>query len=213
MKTPLRTVEDLICRDMGKQKDIDYREVFFFPDIPTQPYPKYLINANGKLTNFKSVIYPSLNSAKRYTRKKQLKFRSQQTKIFDALINVGYFEPLVVYKEFPIPIQNVYRLEGQKRLYYMIDFFFPEINLAVELDSEYHDEGKQTRDPDPIRDEYLMKAHGIEVFRIRDLHKEVVQRTKFRKLAEKLRESFPNPNRPPLIFTNDLYKYLNSKGL
>ena len=93
------------------KKKIDYRETFYFPDIPGQPFPVYVLSKSGRITNFKSMVYPSTTSAKKYTRRKQLKFRSQQAKIFDALINVGYFDPLPVYREFPIPIQNCYRLE------------------------------------------------------------------------------------------------------
>jgi very-short-patch-repair endonuclease len=188
---------------------IDYREQFFFSDIPTQPYPVYVIGKTGRLTNFKAMIYPNSTSAKKYTRKKQLRFRSQQCKIFDALINVGYFDPLIVYREFPIPIQNCYRLENQVRLFYMMDYYFPELKLAVELDSDYHDD--QRKDPDSLRDEYLMKAHGITVFRIRDLQKESVQKTKFKDLTKLMRTLTPNQN-PPLIFTNDLYSYLSKKG-
>lgn len=192
-------------------KTLNYREVFFFPDIPTQPFPVYTINKSGKLTNFKAVIYPSPSSVKRYTRKKQLKKRSLQAKIFDALINVGYFNPLPVYREFPIPIQNKYRLEGQKRLYYIIDYYFPTLNLAVELDSDYHDD--QIKDPDSMRDEYLKSAHGIQTFRMRDFQKESVQKKEFRKLTELMRSMIPNPKVQPLIFTNNLYEYLEKKNL
>ena len=189
---------------------LNYREQFFFSDIPTQPYPTYLITKSGKLTNFKSIIYPNSTSIKKYTRKKQLRFRSQQAKLFDGIINIGYFDPLTVYREFPIPVQNTYRLEGQYRLYYMLDYYFPELKLAVELDSDYHD--NQKKDTDSIRDEYHQKAHGISVFRLRDFQKESVQKTKFKELRE-LMESIKPVSNPPLIFTNDLCDYLKKKGL
>lgn len=192
-------------------KKINYRESFYFPDIPYQPYPIYLISNSGKLVNFKSIVYPSTTSVKKYTRKKQLRFRSQQAKIFDALINVGYFDPLIVYREFPIPIQNCYRLEGQKRLYYICDYFFPTLNLVVELDSDYHD--SQTRDPDTIRDNYIKSVHGLDIFRIRDLQKEAVQKSKFKELAKLMRDKNPVSSPPPLIFTTDLYSYLDKKQL
>lgn len=185
-------------------------EQFFFPDIPTQPYPIYLISKSGRITNFKAIIYPSTTSAKKYTRKKQLKFRSSQAKIFDSLINIGYFDPLIVYREFPIPVQNKYRLEGQYRLYYMLDYYFPELKLAVELDSDYHDD--QKKDTDTLRDEYLNTAHGITVFRLRDFQKESVQRTKFKELTTLMRTITPH-DYPPLIFTNDLCDYVGKKPL
>lgn len=189
---------------------LNYREQFFFPDIPSQPYPVYLISRSGRITNFKSVIYPSPSSCKKYTRKKQLKFRSQQAKIFDSIINIGYFDPLTVYREFPIPVQNRYRLKEQYRLYYILDYYFPELKLAVELDSDYHD--NQKKDTDTLRDEYLKIAHGITVFRLRDFQKESVQKTKFKDLTKLMRSITP-VNNPPLIFTNDLYDYLGKKGL
>ena len=189
------------------KKKIDYRETFYFPDIPGQPFPVYVLSKSGRITNFKSMVYPSTTSAKKYTRKKQLKFRSQQAKIFDALINVGYFDPLPVYREFPIPIQNCYRLEGQVRQFYMIDYYFPTLRLAVELDSEYHD--NQVKDPDSLRDRYLKQTHGITVFRIRDLHKERVQKTKFKDLTAMMRSIVPIKE-SPLIFGNDILDYLKT---
>lgn len=184
---------------------IDYLETFVFPDIPGQQYPVYVRNYTGKISNFKASIYPSPTSAKRYTRKKQLKMRSTQAKIFDALINVGFFDPLPVFLEFPVPIQGCYRLEGQKRLYYMLDYYFPTLHLAVELDSEYHD--NQYKDPDTMRDEYLKKVHGIQVFRIRDLQKASVQKGRFRELTSYMRSLTPDPVITPLIFTTDIREW------
>lgn len=192
------------------KNEINYRDTFHFPDIPGQPFPVYVISRKGRPVNWKAMIYPTATAAKKYTRRKQLRFRSQQAKIFDAFINVGYFDPLIVYREFPIPIQNCYRVEGQERLFYMMDYYFPELHLAVELDSEYHD--NQTKDPDSLRDEYLKKAHGISVFRIRDLHKETVQKTKFRELAKTMRTLKPVPE-VPLIFNNDLLDYLKTRKM
>lgn len=180
---------------------IDLTQKFYFPDIPGQPFPVYLKNRNGRTTNFKSIIYPSPGSCKKYTRRKQLSKRSFQAKIFDALINIGYFEPLTVYREFPVPVQNYYRLPGQTRLYYILDYYFPNLSLAVELDSDLHDDQK-----DGLRDEYLEKAHGIQVFRIKDLQKESVQKGKFRDLVNLLKSRTPNPSPPPLVFTNDLFR-------
>jgi len=188
---------------------IDKIEYFFFPDIPLQPYPIYLVNKSGKLANFKSIVYPNSTSVKRYTRKKQLRYRSQQAKIMDAIINIGYFDPLVVYREFPVPVQNVYRLPDQKRLYYILDYYFPNLDLAIELDSDYHD--SQTKDPDDLRDRYLMEAHGIKVLRLRDLQKESVQMKNFREMAVEMKGLTPHVE-VPLIFTNDLSKLIKTQS-
>lgn len=185
-------------------------EEFYFPDIPYQPYPVHLVSSSGRLTNFKSIIYPSASSAKRYTRNKQLKHRSLQAKIFDSLINIGYFDPLIVYREFPVPVQNCYRLQGQKRLYYICDYYFPTLKLAVELDSDYHD--NQVKDTDEIRDRYLKEVHGVSVFRIRDFQKSTVQKTKFLELRNLMKSMVPLEKPEVLIFTTDLCKFYSEKS-
>lgn len=194
---------------MAKKKEIDYRESFYFPDIMYQPYPVYLRSCSGKMVNFKSIIYPNPTSRKRYTRRKQLVNRSLQAKIFDAIIHIGYFEPLLVYKEFPVPVQNCHRLVGQQRLYYICDYYFPTLKMAVELDSEYHD--GQGKDPDTMRDQYLWDVHRVQTFRIRDFQKRDVQESRFRTLTEQLRSMKPSPTPEPLIFTTDLSQYLAGK--
>ena len=174
---------------MKKNKD-KLLDIFLFPDIDV-PYPVYALNENGKLMNFKSIIYPSPRSKKKYTRGKQLANRSMQAKIFDAFINVGYFDPLKVISEFPIVIQNSKRLSGQTGLFILLDYYFPELRLAVELDSELH-----TQEKDKLRDKYLENL-GITVKRINGLHKPGVQKKDFRELTKFMRET---GTKPPLSF-------------
>ena len=95
-----------------------------------------------------------------------------------------------------------------KGLFFLCDYYIPEIKLAIELDSEYHSEEK-----DKIRDKFLKEAYGIDTFRIRDLQKESVQKGKFHELTKLLKSLIPNPNPIPLNFTSDLYQYLEKKGL
>lgn len=180
-------------------KETNWLETFLFPDLPGQPYPVYSVSAKGKVFNLKSIIYPTVTSVKKFTRKKQLRFRSLQAKIFDALINIGYFDPLPVYKEFPIVIQNHLRLEGQKGAVYYLDYFFPTLSLAVELDSELHKEDK-----DQIRDKYLESRLGIKTFRIRNLEKEQVQKVKFRELTSFMRSLEPKEGFIPFTFTENI---------
>lgn len=161
-------------------------EVFLFPDIDV-PYPVYALNEGGKLVNFKSIIYPSPKSKKKFTRGKQLANRSMQAKIFDAFINVGYFDPLKVIREFPVVIQNSKRLKGQGGMYILLDYYFPELRLAVELDSELH-----TPEKDKLRDKYLENL-GITVKRINGLHKPGVQKKEFRELTKFMRETGTKP--------------------
>lgn len=167
------------------KKDIDYLEKFFFPDIYWQPYYTYNVSESGKLFNLKTIINPG-KSAKKFTRKKQLTKRSLQAKIFDSFINIGFFNPLIVVREFPIIIQNSSRLPNQKGSFYLADYFFPTVlegnGLFVELDSDYH-----KPEEDKIRDEYLLGTLGVQTFRITGLDKESVQKGKFQNLLELLR--------------------------
>ena len=141
--------------------------------------------------NIKSILYPSPKSRKKFTRRKQLLYRSLQAKIFDSLINIGYFNPLPVIKEFPIIIQNSLRLPGQVGLSTM--------NLIVELDSELH-----KVDKDEIRDRYLLDNYGIQVFRINNLEKESVQRGKFQELIKLLKSKTPLSKPRVFDFSVDL---------
>ena len=184
---------------MSKKKTINYKETFTFPDIPVL-YPVYALSESGKVMNFKSISYPTPISKKKFTRNKQLSQRSMQAKIFDALINVGYFDPLIVYREFPVVIQNALRLPGQTGMYYYLDYYFPELHLAVELDSDLHNPEK-----DRLRDLYLNKL-GITVFRIQDLQKPNIQKTKFKELTVLMRK-IGKKNPIQFDFCRDIFQY------
>lgn len=178
---------------MTKKKELDYFEVYTFSDIPYyQPYPVYSVSEKGNLYNIRSILQPSLKSRKKFTRGKQLSKRSTQAKIVDALINIGYFEGLIVIPEFPIIIQNSLRLPGQCGGFYLLDYFFPQLSLSLELDSDYHDPGK-----DQIRDSYLSLL-GITTFRVMNLERPQVQKTKFKEFISLLQSSTPKED--PVVF-------------
>lgn len=180
---------------MGK---IDYLETFTFPEFPWQKYPVYSVSEAGNAFNLKSILYPSEKSARKFTRKKQLVKRSLQAKIFDALINVGYFEPLTVIREFPVIIQNHLRPEGMDGGYFLIDYYIPNLSLAIELDSDLHSDEK-----DKARDKYL-EGIGIEVFRIRNLEKPEVQKKRFKELTKHMREMTPTNNFKIFSFSDNI---------
>ena len=190
----------------------EYKKEFMIPGINFQSFPVYALAKTGRIVNFKNVVYPNATSAKKYTRRKQLVRRSQQAKLFDMLINIGYFDGLgEVVKEMPIIIENSKRPEGlTSGLFWLLDYYFPNIRLAVELDSEYH-EGERSERKDKLRDKYLLENHGIQVFRMKNFHLESVQRGKFHELTALLKTMEPTPEPVPLIFTNDLYEYLKKK--
>ena len=183
----------------------NYKEKFFFPDIDFQPYPVYALSSSGKIVNFRSIIYPNKTSAKKYTRNKQLKHRSKQASMFDMLINIGYWGTLPVVREFPVVINNSYRVPGlTKGLFFMLDYYFPTLLLAVELDSALHSE-----EPDKIRDEYLLQACGITTFRIRDLELPRTQKTRFHELINLVKSIKPLDKPVQFAFGNDLYAKLS----
>lgn len=167
-------------------KKLNYLETFTFPGIDVL-YPVYALNENGRVMNFKSIIYPTPKSKKKFTRGKQLASRSLQAKIFDAIINIGYFNPLNVIPEFPVVIQNSLRVKGQSGLFILLDYYFPELRLAVELDSDLHSQEK-----DKLRDQYLEKL-GIAVWRITDLQKPSVQKKEFPELTKWMRTNGTKP--------------------
>lgn len=190
----------------------DYKKEFVIPGINFQSFPVYALAKTGRLVNFKNIVYPNATSAKKFTRRKQLVHRSQQAKLFDMLINIGYFDGLgEIVKEMPILIENSKRVEGlTSGLFWLMDYYLPNIRLAIELDSEYHD-GNRAEKKDHLRDQYLLENHGITVFRMRSFHLESVQKGRFHELTALLKTLEPTPEPVPLIFTNDLYDYLKKK--
>ena len=157
---------------------------FTFPDIPWQSYPIQSVAKSGRKYNLKNIIYPNPTSRKKFTRNKQLIKRSLQAKFFDAFINIGYFDPLTVVREFPVVIMNDLRLDGLDNGFILLDYFIPNIKtdkywgLNIELDSEYHSPEK-----DKIRDEYMDNL-GVFVFRISHLEKPEVQKKRFKELVK-----------------------------
>lgn len=176
-----------------KKKEINYLETFIFSDFPYhQPYPVYTVSEAGKIYNVKSIIQPDLRSKKKFTRNKQLSKRSAQARLVDALINIGYFENLIVVREFPVIIQNSLRISGQSGGFYYLDYFFPQLSLSLELDSDLHNPEK-----DLVRDKYL-ELLGIKTFRIMNLEKPQIQETRFREFVALLQSM--TPREKPVVF-------------
>ena len=105
----------------------------------------------------------------------------------------------------PVIIENGKRVEGMDSgLYILLDYYFPSLHLAVELDSDYHSPEKDAK-----RDEYLLKNHGIKTYRINDLLKSV---TKFKGLI-KLLKTMKVEKPTPLKMNDELERYLHGKSL
>jgi hypothetical protein len=184
-------------------KEKNYLETFTFPDIPWQPYPVYSVSEKGRVYNFKNTVYPSPSSIKRFTRNKQLKKRSMQAKFFDFLINIGFWDPLVVVREFPVVISNLKRPAGVEGGFFLLDYYFPTLRLAVELDSEYHN-GKK----DGLRDKYL-EGIGIKTYRISHLERVDIQKKEFKALCAEMRRMEPLENPGVFDFSINIRNHIN----
>lgn len=64
---------------------------------------------------------------------------------------------------------------------YFVDFYFPKINLIIELDGTQH---KNTQEYDQQRDQYISDRYNLEIIRIS--HKEYQQKTKLPLIQVKL---------------------------
>lgn len=64
---------------------------------------------------------------------------------------------------------------------YFVDFYFPNLNLVIELDGTQH---KNTKLYDQERDQYITFTYGVEILRIS--HKEYIEKTKIEFIKSKL---------------------------
>lgn len=67
--------------------------------------------------------------------------------------------------------------------WYFVDFYFPDLNLVVELDGKQHDRPKH-KERDMIRDSYIVDHLNIQVFRIS--HTEYQSRSKLEEVKQLL---------------------------
>ena len=89
-----------------------------------------------------------------------------------------------IKKEFPyleyIKEYKFSRLDTLKS--YFGDFYFPTLNLVIELDGIQH---LKTQEYDQERDEYIQKTYNVEIIRIS--HKEYKNKTKLELIRNKLK--------------------------
>lgn len=97
-----------------------------------------------------------------YSRKYQLDNRSTQAIIFDKLIELNHFKLLGIDYNFilELPLINTRPDIDSTRSYYLLDYFIPDLSLAIELDSSYHNP-----EHDKLKDQFLASI-GIDVVRI-----------------------------------------------
>jgi len=93
---------------------------------------------------------------------------------FESWLNDNY--PILQYQtEYPIKRLDVIKT-------YFADFYFPSLNLIIELDGTQH---KYTVEYDTERDDYISSAYGIKVVRIS--HKEYTKQTRINEIKNLLR--------------------------
>ena len=130
---------------------------FKFEDIDLI-YPVYIRDKGGE--KYYSLYRVLSNS--NYSRKYQLDHRSTQAIIFDKLIELDHFKLLGLDYNFitEMVLINTNLTNDPNRSYYLLDYFIPDLSLAIELDSDYHDPIK-----DKLKDQFLASI-GIDVVRI-----------------------------------------------
>ena len=136
---------------------------FKFEDIDLI-YPVYIKCKDGEgYYNFRKSLTTS-NII--FSRPYQLNHRSTQAQYFDLLLELDYFKLLNLNFNFilELPLINTRLDIDSTRSYYLLDYFIPDLSLAIELDSNYHDPIK-----DKLKDQFL-NSIGIDVVRIRDFN-------------------------------------------
>ena len=151
---------------------------FKFEDIDLI-YPVYIRDKSGEkyydLT--KPLVYSNY-----YSRKYQLNNRSTQAQYFDLLLELDYFKLLNLNFNFILefPLINTRPDIDSNRSYYLLDYFIPDLSLAIELDSDYHDPIK-----DKLKDQFLASI-GIDVYRIYNFQEET--KSKLNSLVQYIKE-------------------------
>ena len=138
---------------------------FKFEDIDLI-YPVYIKCKDGEgYYNFRKSLTTS-NII--FSRPYQLNHRSTQAQYFDLLLELDYFKLLGIDYNFilELPLINTRLDIDPNRSYYLLDYFIPDLSLAIELDSSYHD---QNPIKDKLKDQFL-NSIGIDVVRIRDFN-------------------------------------------
>lgn len=123
-------------------------------------FPKKLETVNGNFIDLED------------NRKKNLLQESNWSPNFKAVLD-SEFRGVKYHMEFPLLVRNLkawryYSLNHNvtdpdklDRNYFLADYFFPDHNLVVEIDSDMHDPWY-----DSARDEYMNVVYGLQVMRL-----------------------------------------------
>jgi very-short-patch-repair endonuclease len=76
------------------------------------------------------------------------------------------FETWLLNNNISLKYETEYTIKNHiTQKWYFVDFYFPEINLIVELDGKQHEKPKH-KEADKLRDEYITTNLNLNVFRI-----------------------------------------------
>jgi hypothetical protein len=127
--------------------------------IGSYSFPKQIKSYSGKVIDLEQNRLQNLQQGE-----------SNGSRLFENYLKTGQ-KGLRYYKEFPFilgdtnlwgEICKFYKVDDDKidRNYFLADYFIPEFNLLVEIDSGYHDAVY-----DRARDEYIQEAWGTKSLR------------------------------------------------
>jgi len=98
-------------------------------------------------------------------------YRSKLGRGKKSYMESSFEEWLIQHKVNFITEKHFYNFTLNKN--YFVDFYFPDLNLVIELDGNQH---LKTKELDKLRDEYLTTYYGLNILRIS--HTEYKEKTK-----------------------------------
>lgn len=90
-------------------------------------------------------------------------YSTTEEPIRNELLRLGFSEGSTFYHEYRIP--GYIGKRGQS-VYYWMDFYFPDLKLAIEADGEIWHTFFDTAKRDRTRDRLIARTHGIKVARL-----------------------------------------------
>lgn len=143
----------------------------------------YINSDSFRIAGIDNIFYPkkyedlfsSYSDEDKYSRRFHLNHRSTQEKLMDLLVRINYFG-VTIHREVPFITD---------KSYYLADYYIPDRNLVIELDSNLH-----IKINDQIRDEYF-KTLGIRVERFMNFTANDLELKKMSELIYSIKPSSP----------------------
>lgn len=120
-------------------------------------YPIHIL-INGRRWNFKAEYEKKIKSDN---------IPDVNHKLFDLLVDIGYFEGLQIIKKVPFIVTDDIRIKGDKRTYYIADYLIPKLNFIIILTNKIDISMKTPR---VKYMEPTLRKLGYDVLVIQDLY-------------------------------------------